>query len=239
MSIFSWLFSRAAPSQASGLPSDGLTVPQAAHALAGSPEPAGSVTELKQQRQDRREHLYNVVRDVMLRSEVLASHYKFKVLSLDTQGRQFLIMIDLMGMQALRPDQVVALENLMAKTAAQRHELTVKAVYWRQSDIVAAVPERRPAAAVPETKFESAAPAPVARDKTGSKRHGFEPIDQDEVQAFKKAIASATPAESQPGQVVKSGPRQAPVPADFQDTRLLDSDEGSSPLGPTQFGDFK
>ena len=43
----------------------------------------------------RRELLYGVVREAMVRAGVLSSSYKFKVLSLDARGRQFLVMVDL------------------------------------------------------------------------------------------------------------------------------------------------
>ena len=43
----------------------------------------------------RRELLYAVVRDAMTRAGVLSAGYKFKVLSLDARGRQFLVMVDL------------------------------------------------------------------------------------------------------------------------------------------------
>src|SRR5574343_431788 len=39
--------------------------------------------------------LYTVVRDAMVRAGVLSASYKFKVLSLDQRGRQFLVMMDL------------------------------------------------------------------------------------------------------------------------------------------------
>ena len=49
----------------------------------------------KQERLERRELLYAVVREAMVRAGVLSSSYKFKVLSLDQRGRQFLVMVDL------------------------------------------------------------------------------------------------------------------------------------------------
>src|SRR5690606_40326900 len=42
------------------------------------------------ERMQRREQLYAVVRDVMVRAGVLSAGYKFKVLSLDPRGAQFL-----------------------------------------------------------------------------------------------------------------------------------------------------
>lgn len=232
MSIFSWLFSRSRPAQSSGAPSEGLAATQ----LAPTPAPASTLSELKLQRQERREHLYSVVRDVMLRSEVLASHYKFKVLSLDTRGRQFLIMVDLMGAHGLRPDQFASIENLIGITAAQRHDLMVKAVYWRQGEAMVAA--GRPSS-VPTPPAQGGGPAAPVPYPPTEKVKGFEPIDQAEVQAFKKAIAAATPPEPLPGKLVKSGPRHVPpAPTGFEDTQLLEPDDAVSPLSRTQFGDL-
>jgi len=193
------------------------------------------MTDLKEQRHERREHLYDVVRGVMLRSEVLASHYKFKVLSLDTRGRQFLVMVDLLGEQVLPPDRWGPIEQLIAMTAAQRHDLQVKAVYWRFMMPAVGTVAAAPAAATP-----TPAPAPVvAAAPVAPSPRGYEPINQDEVLAFKKAIAAATiddPLAQEPGKVQTSGPRHPPPMPGYEDTQLLEPDDAGSPLSRTQFG---
>jgi hypothetical protein len=199
------------------------------------------LADLKHQRHERREHLYSVVRSVMLRSEVLASLYKFKVLSLDTRGRQFLIMVDLLGEQALHPDRWGPVEQLMAMTAAQRHDLQVKAVYWRVTQV--AVPHVTVAEAIPAPNIAAPATvAPATRPASGSRAAGFDPIGQDEVMAFKRAIAAVPPeAPLAPvtGQAITSGPRHAVSPlTGYEDTQLLEPDDAASPLSRTQFGDL-
>src|SRR5450830_1025943 len=99
---------------------------------------ATSDGDFKAQRQARRESLYAVIREALLRSEVLASRYKFKVLSLDSHGRQFLVMIDLLDATALPPQRFLAVEQLIVSHSTQQHGLFVKAVYWRAND---AMPE--------------------------------------------------------------------------------------------------
>jgi len=238
MSLFSWLFSKPAPAPSTGLPAD-ATKGAAPKSVPG-PTSADPLADLKHQRHERREHLYDVVRSVMLRSEVLASHYKFKVLSLDARGRQFLVMIDLLGEQVLSPERWLPVEQLMAMTAAQRHDLQVKAVYWRL------VPAQAGQVVTPAAAFSPpvvAEPVPVhvadAGTVTAGARHGFDPIDNDEVMAFKRAISDATPEEqvaAQSGRVVTSGPRKpAPKPG-YEDTQLLEPDDAASPLSRTQFG---
>ena len=242
MSIFSWFKSKPKPPQNSSLRSELLTVPRQAPAPAAAVAAPKNVAELKQQRQLRRDHLYSVVREAMLRSEVLASHYKFKVLSLDAAGRQFLIMVDLVEEPGFRPEQLTAIEHLIGSTAAQRHDLLVKAVYWRQTGTVAHVAHAAaPVAPKPAPVIAENVAAPTPRGRGGVKTQGFEPIGQDEVLAFKNAIAAnkanapATPAPSQP-QV--SGLRNAAAMSGFEDTQLLEPDDTASPLSSTQFGNL-
>ena len=238
MSFFSWLFSKPAPAPSSGLPADATrgggpkSVP--------APTSVDPLADLKHQRHERREHLYDVVRSVMLRSEVLASHYKFKVLSLDARGRQFLVMIDLLGEQVLAPERWLPVEQLMAMTAAQRHDLQVKAVYWRLVPTQAGqVPVPAGVVSPPVVAAPLGAKVASAGAVTAIARHGFDPIDNDEVMAFKRAISDATPedqAAAPSGRVVTSGPRKpAPQPG-YEDTQLLEPDDAASPLSRTQFG---
>ena len=231
MSLFNWLFPKPAPSGVSESP---------------TLKTGAALAELRKMRHDRRDQLYGVVRDVMLRSEVLASHYKFKVLSLDTQGSQFLVMIDLMNGPVLPADRLSSIENLVTSVALERNTLRVKAVYWRQiapgfiseAKTAPAKPAAKSDSTPPSTSKDIPAPTPVGRG--GEKSQGFEPISHDEMMAFKQAIASAATViapvvGAAPG---ASGQRNAEVMRGFEDTQMLDPDEGTSPLSRTQFGDL-
>lgn len=235
MSLFSWLFSKS--------PAKPAAPAEVNDKLSSTQQPASAVdpmAELKQQRHHNRESLYEVVRSVMLRSEVLSSHYKFKVLSLDTQGRQFLVMIDLLNDAALQPHRWSGIEQLMTLTALQHHDLQIKGLYWRlmmqPTTPTVVMPARSESAATPTAPAAAAvaASAPIA-----APIHGFEPIHEDEVMAFKKAIANANPADqSAPaaGKAAASVPRQAVPEHGYEDTQLLEPEDGVSPLGPTQLG---
>lgn len=236
MSLFSWLFSKPAAAPSSGLPASASK--GAAPKSVPPPTSVDPLADLKHQRHERREHLYETVRSVMLRSEVLASHYKFKVLSLDARGRQFLVMIDLLGEEVLSHERWLPVEQLMVMTAAKRHDLQVKAVYWR---LVPAQAGQVVTAAAALSSAAVSEPVPVAGagGVTTRPRHGYDPIDNDEVMAFKRAIAGTTPEEqvsAESGKVVTSGPRKpAPQPG-YEDTQLLEPDDAASPLSRTQFG---
>jgi hypothetical protein len=205
---------------------------------------SGADVDFKVQRQTRRENLYAVVREAMIRSEVLASRYKFKVLSLDTHGRQFLVMVDLMDATALPAHRFLAVEQLIVSHAAQQHGLFVKSVYWRSNETMpephhapaaSAKPELREAPAPVATPAAPAIPIPPVRPKKA-----FDPIDQDEVMAFKKAIGAlpSDGAKTTPGQVRSSGARKPGYMMGYEDTQLLDHEEVGSPLSRTQFGEL-
>lgn len=86
---------------------------------------------LKAERQARRELLYSVVRDAMVRAEVLSGSYRFKVLSLDSGGRRYIIMMDLTHANGNQSSWLSEMEAQIARSARKQHDITVTAVYWR------------------------------------------------------------------------------------------------------------
>lgn len=237
MSIFSWLLPKAKAPQASSLPPDGMIQP--APRVIAAPPADDPVVDLKQQRHAQREHLYEVVRSVMSRSEVLTSNYKFKVLPLNGAGRQFLVMVDLLDDHALPPERRPPVEQLITMMAAQSHDLQVNGVYWRCMMSAAgpvgqtlASPLASPIDA--PSKGPTSAPVPtlsVATNDVAASQTGFEPIEPDEVLAFKKAITKGTPeglAQAQADTMDSSRAHQGSI-SGFEDTQLLDSDGARSP----------
>ena len=144
MSLFSWFSRKPSPSkprspiEPSGLLNADATVPLAVgRNPALEPRPVEHAANRKNERMERRELLYTVVRDAMVRAGVLSASYKFKVLSLDQRGRQFLVMMDLareFGGETVRLSEI---EALIAQTAKARYDILVTAVYWRINDHVA------------------------------------------------------------------------------------------------------
>ena len=167
MSLLTWWSSKKVPrlpAESSGL--SGLEATRPAGKRTGvvnagnnNAQPANR----KGQRMAQRELLYAVVRDAMVRAGVLSSSYKFKVLSLDSRGRKFMVMVDLDADQAGKSLQFAEIEALIAQSAKSRYEIIVTAVYWRRNDHVAVGDPRRsvrrPAVSQPET-FDSG-PAPL------------------------------------------------------------------------------
>ena len=239
MSWFDWLKSK--PAAHSGDSGHTMDLSAGDHLNDAAFRSPGNDVDFKAQRQTRRENLYAVVREAMIRSEVLASRYKFKVLSLDTHGRQFLVMVDLMDATALPAHRFLAVEQLIVSHAAQQHGLFVKSVYWRSNEalpephhapVASARPEVRevPAVAAPVSPAPVVAPAPAAPVAPARPKKAFDPIDQDEVMAFKKAIG-ALPGDGvkpTPGQVRSSGARKPGYMMGYEDTQLLDQEDRKS-----------
>ena len=94
MSLFRWLFQDMSAKSAAAAPGAGRKDAHRAGARRDLPA-AHPPSTRKGERMARRELLYAVVRQAMMRAGVLSSGYKFKVLSLDPRGHQFLVMIDL------------------------------------------------------------------------------------------------------------------------------------------------
>ena len=53
----------------------------------------------------------------MVRAGVLSSSYKFKVLSLDTRGRQFMVMVDLSHGAASDTTRLAEIEAMVTQSA--------------------------------------------------------------------------------------------------------------------------
>ena len=285
MSLFGW-FSRKpsqpksrGPAEPSGLLNADATVPLApGRKPAADSKPADHAANRKNERMERRELLYTVVRDAMVRAGVLSASYKFKVLSLDQRGRQFLVMMDLareFGGETVRLSEI---EALIAQTAKARYDILVSAVYWRINDHVAVgIPQKGVAphgAALPAVPPEAARPPEAAAVRPAAPLHAasapaplvarppvaaparpepvaarpaqrFDPIEADEVAAFKRALSDAagarvTPAAAaKPGVPVRSGPLLSPSrPTGFEDTVMSGSDGAFPDLSSTQYGDL-
>ena len=317
MSLFSWFSRKPAPPKAkprsagaepSGLLNADATVPLAPGRPGQpllQPVPQEHAANRKNERMERRELLYTVVRDAMVRAGVLSASYKFKVLSLDQRGRQFLVMMDLAREYGGETARLSEIEALIAQTAKTRYDILVTAVYWRINDHVAVglpqkgiTPTTVPSAAAPQGVVRKpvpapvpAAPAPVAapassllfpaepaarfpttptalgRTPSGTTAPApllpasntgpaplapasgparFEPIEADEVAAFKRALADAAgrapvapAAAARPGVAVRSGPLLPPSHStDFADTEMPGSDGQSTALSTTQYGEL-
>ena len=297
MSLLSWFMRKSAPAKpraadASGLLNADATVPlmpgRDGRPLLTPSAPPEHAANRVNERMERRELLYIVVRDAMVRAGVLSASYKFKVLSLDQRGRQFLIMMDLAREYGGETVRLSEIEALIAQTAKTRYDIAVTAVYWRINDHVAVglpqkgiaphgasvsaapaapsapmppvapVPRPTPRPAAPERPLLQPRPEPVVAapvcpaqppgpllTPTPPAPNLFDPIEADEVAAFKRALASAAaarPTSPAPlGVSVQTGPLLHPSPSDtgFADTEMPTHDPRAPDLSSTQYGELR
>ena len=202
-------------------------------------DPANRNEERKVKRHARREQLYLAVREAFTHAGVLSATYKFKVLSLDQVGNEFLVMMDVDHVFDHRAEKLADIETKVTQIAKTRYEIRVTSVYWRISTSAAT---RNTKAAFQDVVQAAAAHNPetvnVASRKTPHFR--YDPIQDDEVAAFKRALETAT-ANSLASVVtagkVRTGPRSYTLLTGFEDTEMPES--ASTPvLSTTQYGDL-
>jgi len=244
MSLFSWI-SRDKPTKATEPAAPGRAEPNRA---------AGTTTGArKSDRVARRELLYSVVRESMARAGVLSASYRFKVLSLDTAGRQFLVMVDLAGSERAGVDLLTDIEAVITQRAKSRHDLVVSAVYWRRSDQIGAGARSaagRQAArsgaepAIPSQPAELLSePAPLApaRAAPPAAAAGIDPIQEEELAALRAALANGVGggASAAVPKASAAVPDTGPATTGFADTvvRRDDAPRGRT-LSSTQAGDL-
>lgn len=263
MSLFSWMFpARKAPAKPALPESSGLsrmepTRPVRRGGREAAPENNAQPANRKHERMARRELLYGVVRESMVHAGMLTSSYKFKVLSLDGRGRQFLVMVDLSRDCGVATAQLAEIEALIAQSAKLRHDILVSAVYWRMSDHVA-IGDPKAQAAQPVAQADSQPipldSEPAALEPRPVTRSRYEPIGQDEVAAFRQAVAAgmrnpAAAAAAAAGVAhgasaiafdgsAVHGPQSYTLLTGFEDTEVTDGDARSPVLSGTQYGDL-
>jgi hypothetical protein len=190
------------------------------------------VSSRRNERMERRELLYGVVRECMTAAGVLSSTYKFKVLSLDSSGRKYLIMVDLPREHMSGASHFADTEGAIARSAKDRYDILVTAVYWRVNELVSAAglsPHAPVGAPVPRADPHEGHPVePIARAQAP-----YAELQAEEVMAFKRAVAAAASGavpRNETRRSARANPEQVP---DFSNTEPF---EAAAPLGPSQFG---
>jgi hypothetical protein len=245
MSLFNWFAKSKSPAPTARPANTELGMPYATVPFGGSargkehsmPSVNAYSKEHQAARHLRREQLYVVVREEMLKTGALTSAYKFKVLSLDARGISYLVMLELPVLNDGEAAHLTAFEQAISRQAKNQHGILVTAVYWRANEFILrqAHPAPRPTASMPlETKAPAPAPVPVPAPVPAM--HTFEPLQQYEMQAFKRALAAGSrgAALADPGQITVPGKRKPQAPADFDQHAGLG--DYLSPLGVSQYG---
>ncbi len=200
------------------------------------------MVERKVKRHARREQLYVAIRECMTRAGVLSASYKFKVLSLDQRGDQFLVMMDVAPGLGGQADKLTEIETLLISTAKSLFSIYVTSVYWRT--------DTRPAAAnavnfgVSHPAALESQPMPLEHGRQTDKKPGaqrFDPIHDDEMAAFKQALVAASahhPATPDGHGKSRSGLRSFTLITGFEDTEMPESSAAPA-LSATQYGELR
>jgi len=268
MSLLSWFTpKKKSPARAHAPATSGLsrlesTKPHphgGGHAGHAAAQPANR----KQERMERRELLYAVVREAMVRAGVLSSSYKFKVLSLDPRGRQFMVMVDLAEGAASDTSRLAEIEAMIAQSAKARYDIVVGAVYWRANEHVAIgdpahFTAHRPMISQPAPLVDHhphphhaplvSRPAPLSDlvsrpaelgGPAPTRAQRFEPVAEDEVTAFRKALDAGVRGEQALAAANKGASAQGQsytLLTGFEDTEMVDAGQE---LSGTQFGSLR
>lgn len=178
---------------------------------------------------DSREQLYEAIREVMTRSGILSASYKFKVLDLDRRNGSYLVMIDLASSKGDAVLQPAELETLIVQRAMVRYNIMVSAVYWRLNEMAVV------------NKASSSSSSSAAAQSVSKKELPQEPIQADEVAAFRLALLAASahsfPASPEKNSKASSGLRRSAHLLDFEDTEATQSFSYPA-LSNTQYGDL-
>ncbi len=242
MSLFNW-FSGKSGAGALNDPARRIEPAQTPLRVANPPAPGSAQAQemSRVRRHARREQLFNAIREAMTRAGVLSARYKFKVLSLDQVGNEFMVMMDLSAEFGGALDQLIGLEAAIIRHAKARHDITVPTVYWRLDGAAvisrpviatsAASSASRPAAIAPAAHAAAssgaaspapATPKPFASSPTAAVTTPAPlvmtakpppPITNAEVAAFQQALRAAS--AKAPAVVQESGIRSLGRPRSY------------------------
>ncbi len=148
----------------------------------------------------RREQLFSVVRESLIRGGVLSTSYEFKVLALDSNGDSFLVLVDLALPAQTMPDEyLLEIERWIQIAAQSRHSMKVRSVYWRRKleedqqgvalRAAVAAQQRRNAS----TSEKDVSPTAIPALSQSKPREMAESVHSQEVSAFRKALDGAEP----------------------------------------------
>lgn len=189
MSLKNWWFGRK--------PSDGdSTLAKARQAIRNTTLPL--ISPRRGRRILRREQLFTVIRESLIRGGVLSTSYSFKVLSTDANGDSFLVLIDLaLGAKDLPDEYLLEIERWIQRSAQTRHAMEVRSVYWRRRAPPERVGTALRASVAAQTRRESelARDTAIPRPPAPERMPTGQPVTEAEVEAFRQAL-QAPPAQA-------------------------------------------
>ena len=167
-----------------------------------TPQAQARRMDLEERKAFRREMLYQSIRETFLSMEVIGSMYKFKVMPVDVRHHRFIAMIDVAknfvtGRDA-RTKSFAAIEKQMRSNTYKRFGILIEGTYWRVSESEdrfeeyarAADADRMHGTANP-SHLRTIPSMPAAQSgppEATLARHAYQPVSEDEAQAFMDAL---------------------------------------------------
>jgi hypothetical protein len=240
MSLLSWFSTRKKHDAGlSVMPSSGMSRIESTKPYHAGVRPAHQAqpANRKQERMERRELLYAVVREAMVRAGVLSSSYKFKVLSLDPRGRTFLVMVDLAYGGGADTNRLAEIEAMVAQSAKSRYDILVSAVYWRANEHVAVGDVHRPPISRPAPLSEIPHPSELRMPPVAVAKSKADPLQAQEVKAFRQALDAGVRGEQALAAAGGPAAQSYTLLTGFEDTEM--SEGTSADLSGTQWGQLR
>ena len=149
-------------------------------------------------------------------------------------------MVDLAEGAASDTHRLAEIEAMVAQSAKARYDILVSAVYWRANEHVAIGDPAHFTSAKPmisqpaPLEATSSRPAPLEPQS----RHRFDPLQADEVTAFRKALDAGVRGEKALSSANQGKePRTVTLLTGFEDTEMVD--DVREHLSGTQFGSLR
>lgn len=239
MSFLNWFSSK--PGTLDELPNQPAKMDKSSSSrVTSGASPAASQETRTAKRHSRRDQLFVAVREGMTRSGVLASSYKFKVLSLDRRGDQFLIMTDVEPALGQQAGKLIEIEAAIIQTARVLFEIQVTAVYFR-TEVTATAGIIKPAVAATRPQITQAEAAAASPSKSPAATARREPIQEDEVAAFRRALsegqAKQETASSKEPTKNRAAAHSYTLLTGFEDTEMREASAVPA-LSRSQYGDL-
>lgn len=255
MTLFRWFSEK--PKAVPVLPAGQTKDRESAHGPARHSKPQSIATQstpsqenIRVRRHARREQLYIAIREAMTHCGVLSTCYKFKVLSLDQAGNEFLAMVDLSLSSGKDFMHLAEIESSIMQQARERFEIIVPTVYWRVDGSLHDVPKSAPvSAASKQTLSVQSGTRDTANSQPAAllpRAEGVKPrrlsVSENEVAAFRQALLAASSKASsgalEANPVARAAPRSYTLLTGFEDTEMFES-AAAPALSRTQYGDLR
>jgi len=159
----------------------------------------GKRMSLEERKAFRREMLYQSIRETFLSMEVIGSMYKFKVMPVDERHHRFIAMIDVAQSfvtdKSHKTRSFAALEQELRVSAYKTYGVMIDATYWRVSETEGQFEYHARVNDKGSVRTSQRQQQRADMERAGSQSRladigdgNFEPISEEEKQAFMKAL---------------------------------------------------